>query len=175
MRLIKSFFIVLAGFFVLITLISLLIPSTVITVKSVSIHSSSEKILAAIKDLEQWKKWNPVFQQEMAGLTIVPAATPAGSKAIWQKNGKETSISIIDTFPQGIRFNVSRKGEKDIETSLAVLPVQEPNTFQVEWKAVNRLKWYPWEKFAGIFVNEMTGPGYEEALNSLKKYVENNQ
>ena len=55
MRIVKGFLIVVAGFFTLITLISLLIPSTVVTVKSVSVHASQEKILAAkragIKDV----------------------------------------------------------------------------------------------------------------------------
>ena len=43
---------------------------------------------------------------------------------------------------------------------------------QVEWNAVTRLKWYPWEKFYGIFIEKSSGQGYEDALNSLKTYVE---
>jgi hypothetical protein len=34
------------------------------------------------------------------------------------------------------------------------------------------MKWYPWEKFSGIFVDKMTGPGYQAALNELKDFVE---
>jgi len=50
--------------------------------------------------------------------------------------------------------------------------MQEPGTLQVEWRAITHLKWYPWEKFAGIFVSEMTGPGYQQALDALQKYIE---
>ncbi len=174
MRIIKGFLIVVAGFFTLITLISLLIPSTVVTVKSVSIHASQEKILAAIKDLKQWKSWHPVFQQHINDLSITEPSNAVNAKASWLQNNKSTSITITSIFPQGIQFNVDRAGENPVATSLAALPVQEPNTFQVEWKAVTKLKWYPWEKFGGIFVSEMTGPGYEQALNSLKKFIENN-
>lgn len=174
MKIIKGFLIVVTGFFVLITLISLLIPSTVVTVKSVSIHASQDKILTAIKDLDEWKKWHPIFQQEAANIFISRPTDVVNAKASWMQNGKENSIIITNLFAQGIQFNVNRTGENPVETSLAALPVQEPNTLQVEWKAVTKLKWYPWEKFGGIFISEMTGPGYEQALNSLKKYIENN-
>lgn len=175
MRIVKGFLIVVAGFFTLITLISLLIPSTVVTVKSVSVHASQEKIVAAIKDLEEWKKWHPVFQQENNNIMISQPSEGVNAKATWLQNGKTNDITITNVSPQGIQFNVNRQGENPVETSLTALPVQEPNTLQVEWKAVTRLKWYPWEKFGGIFVSEMTGPGYEQALNSLKKFIENNQ
>ncbi|MBC7936222.1 MAG: hypothetical protein H7Y86_12805 [Rhizobacter sp.] len=174
MRIVKGFLIVIAGFFILITLISLLIPSTVVTVKAVSIHAPQEKIVAAIKDLNEWKKWNPVFQQENNGVNISSPSSGINAKASWLQNAKQNDITITNILPQGLQFNLNRQGENPVETFLATLPMQEPNTFQVEWKAVTQLKWYPWEKFGGIFISEMTGPGYEQALNSLKKYVENN-
>ena len=173
MRLVKGFLIVILGFFILITLISLLIPSTVITVKSVSVHASKEKITAAIKDLNEWKKWHPLFMQNNA-IQITSPSAGKNAKAAWEQNGKINDITITNVFPEGIQFDVTREGENSIATSLAALPVQEPNTLQVEWKAVTKLKWYPWEKFGGIFISEMTGPGYEQALASLKNYVENN-
>jgi len=173
MRIVKGFLIVIAGFFILITLISLLIPSTVVTVKAVSIHAGQDKIAAAIKDLAEWKKWNPVFQQGN-GITISDPSYGINAKASWSQNAKQNDITITRVSPEGIQFNVSRQGENPVDTYLSVLPMQEPNTYQVEWKAVTKLKWYPWEKFGGIFVSEMTGPGYEDALNSLKKYIENN-
>ncbi|RYY71852.1 MAG: hypothetical protein EOO13_01645 [Chitinophagaceae bacterium] len=173
MRIVKGFLIVIAGFFLLITLISFLIPSTVVTVKSMSVHASKEKIVAAIQNLEEWRKWHPVFQQQN-GLAVSQPSAGVNAKATWMQNGKTNEIIITQVTPEGLRFNVGRQGENPIETYLVALPVQEPNTMQVEWKAVTKLKWYPWEKFAGIFVTEMTGPGYEQALTSLKKYVENN-
>lgn len=175
MRIVKGFLVVVAGFFLLITLISLLIPSRVVTVKSVSVHASQEKIVSKIKDLEEWKKWHPVFQQEGSSIAVSKPSSGVHAKAVWKQNNKVNDITITNVFPEGIQFNVNRTGENPVQTTLAALPVQEPNTFQVEWKAVTRLKWYPWEKFGGIFVSEMTGPGYEQALNSLKKYIENNQ
>lgn len=173
MRLVKGFLIAITGFFILITLISLLIPSTVVTVKSVSVHVSQQKITTAIKDLQEWKKWHPLFIQNNA-IQISEPSVGKNAKAQWQQNAKINDITITDVFAEGLKFNVTREGENPIQTFLTALPVQEPNTQQIEWKAVTKLKWYPWEKFGGIFISEMTGPGYEQALNSLKKYLENN-
>jgi hypothetical protein len=173
MRLVKGFLIVIAGFFVLITLISLLIPSKVVTVKSVTIHAPQEKIIAAISDLDNWRKWHPVFTMPGNQIVISRPSSGKNANARWQQNGKETAITITDNFAQGIKFDVSREGESAVHTSLAALPMQEPGTYQVEWKALSKLKWYPWEKFAGIFMSEMTGPGYEASLNQLKKFIEN--
>jgi hypothetical protein len=44
----------------------------------------------------------------------------------------------------------------------------------VEWRSLTRLHWYPWEKFYAIFMDKITGPGYEAALNGLKEIVEKN-
>lgn len=173
LRLVKGFLFVIAGFFVLITLISLLIPSQVVTVKSVTLHAPQEKIVAAISDLQAWKKWHPVFTEASNNIVISNPSSGKNAKAIWAQNGKTNTIEITEPFAQGIKFDVSREGEKPVHTSLAALPMQEPGTFQVEWKALTKLRWYPWEKFAGIFVTEMTGPGYEHALNQLKQYIEN--
>ncbi len=173
MRLVKGFLFVIAGFFVLITLISLLIPSQVVTVKSVTIHAPQQKIVSLTNDLEAWRKWHPVFTDPSHKIVISQPSSGKNATAHWTQNGKNNKIIITETFEQGIKFDVGRQGEKAIQSSLAALPMQEPGTFQVEWKALTKLKWYPWEKFAGIFVSEMTGPGYEHALNELKKYIEN--
>ena len=173
MRLVKGFLVVIIGFFVLITLISLLIPSTVITVKSVNIHAQQKIIVAAIHDLKQWQQWHPVFMPENTVQVSEPSSGP-NAKMQWLHNGKNHDITIIKTYPEGIQFQLNSNGES-VETYLSALPMQEPNTYQVEWKAITKLKWYPWEKFGGIFIPEMTGPGYEQALNGLKKYAETGQ
>lgn len=173
MKIIKGILIVIAGFFVLITLISLMMPSTVVTVKSTSVHAANDKIVAAIQNLNEWKKWHPLFQSQ-AGLTISNPSSGKNAKATWIQNGKQNEIVITEVTADGIRFNVTREGENPIDSYLAALPVQEPNTLQVQWRAITKLKWYPWEKFGGIFVTEMTGPGYEQALAGLKKFIETN-
>jgi len=58
--------------------------------------------------------------------------------------------------------------------TIRVLPLSDSGRVQAEWSVLVRLKWYPWEKFYGIFIEKISGQGYEDALSSLKAYVENN-
>ncbi len=172
MKFVKPFLFVASGFFILITLISLLIPSRVMTTKSVTVHAPSEKITAAIKDLQMWRNWHPVFKAYSAAMIISTPSNVVGAHAEWQQAGKQNSLTITEIFPEGIKISLTRPGEKPVENSLLVLPMEEAGTFHVEWRSLTKLKWYPWEKFAGIFVSDMTGPGYEAALNELRKMVE---
>ena len=74
---------------------------------------------------------------------------------------------------RSVVVRLHQKNENDVKNIIAVNDVQEINAYQVQWTAVIKLKWYPWEKFAGIFIEKMTGSGYELTLESLKKYLEN--
>ncbi|HRD56779.1 MAG TPA: SRPBCC family protein [Ferruginibacter sp.] len=172
MRLLKGFLFVLLGFFILVTLISFLFPSKVITVKAVTIHASEEKIFSAINDLQQWKNWHPIFVQLQSKVEISSPSEGTNAKASWSLNNKLYSIVFSKVEKNFVQFNVNSSEEKPVETTLAILYMQEPGTLQVEWRAITHLKWYPWEKFAGIFVSEMTGPGYQQALDALQKYIE---
>ena len=171
MRIFKSFLFVATGFFILITLISLLIPSRVMTTKSVTIHAPKEKISAAIKDLQVWKKWHPVFKTDTT-IKISNPSSGIGANAEWIQGSKKNILRIEEDFPEGIKVSLSMPGENPVENSILILPVEEAGTFHVEWRSLTKLKWYPWEKFAGIFVSDITGPGYEIALKDLKKYIE---
>ncbi len=175
MRLMKGFLFVASGFFILITCISLLIPSRVMTAKTVVIHAQPQKILAAINDLQAWKQWHPVFKINSSAVIVSNPSIAVNATAEWSTSNKKNSIIITQVFPQGIKFLLNRPGENPVENTLTSVPLQEAGTYQVEWKALTKLKWYPWEKFAGIFVGEITGPGYEAALAALKNYTEQTQ
>lgn len=171
MRLIKPFAFVVLGFFVLISAISLLIPSKVVTTKSAIIHAPKEKILAAIIDFQVWRNWHPLFRATPE-LQISEPSTGVGAHADWTSSSKQNSLRFVELMPDGVKIILDRSGENPIENILLVLAVEEAGTYHVEWRSLTKLKWYPWEKFAGIFVSDITGPGYEAALNELKKLVE---
>ncbi len=173
MRLVKGFLFAVAGLFVIITLFSLLIPSKVLTAKSVTINAAPPQILSAIKDFKQWKKWHPVFVNDSAHLLISNPSDKINTSLQWGIAGKKNIITLTEIFAEGIKFTLARTGENTIENSIVILPLPDSGSYQVEWKALTKLKWYPWEKFAGIFVSEITGPGYDSALKSLKSYIEN--
>ena len=175
MKIVKGAIIVFIGIFIFITLISLLIPSKIVTARAVAVQSDSVKLFNEISDLKNWKHWHPVFINDSSSIKISNAGNQVNDYAEWITKGKKNTLLITKIKYPAITFLLKREGENDLENSLSLMAVQEQGNMQVQWVAITKLKWYPWEKFSGIFIEKMAGSGYENALNSLKNYVENHQ
>jgi hypothetical protein len=172
MKLIKGAIFVLVGLFVMITLISLLIPNRIVTARAVTVQVDSVKLFGEISDLKNWKNWHPVFKSDSTSLKFSAVTDQINSSAEWTQGSKIYKLIIVEKKYPFVKVNLQREGEKDIENILTLMPVQEQGNMQVQWQAVVHLKWYPWEKFSGIFIEKMAGQGYEDALQSLKKSIE---
>ena len=170
MKLIKGFIFALAGLFLTITLISLLIPSKVMVARGVVINAPVEKLMPQLAYLPNWRNWQPA----LAGDSVTLRYTADSAACEWETNGKTNRLVIDSTAANAVYVSLQRKGETDVKNMLVVLPLSDSSAVQVEWRAMTKLKWYPWEKFYGIFIDKISGPGYEEALKSLKAFVEKN-
>ena len=171
MRLIKAFLAGITGLFVVTTLLSLLIPSSVKVSRVVLIsNTTTANVYTQIATLYNWKNWHPVFKSNDAVVTF-----PKADKNVYCEisyNNKVTKLTVIAADTSSVKFILQSAGENDIENEIAVAPVPGQKNVQVQWNAYNILKWYPWEKFYGIFIDKLTGPGYDAALNGLKEYLE---
>jgi len=173
MRLIKGFFIVIAGLFIFITIFSLFIPSKILVTRGVVINAGAAKVFTEISDLKNWKHWQPVFKNDSGNIKFDTAAYGISNSCEWVSKDKKNRIIITGKKDNVITASLLREGENDVLNTIRVLPLADSNQVQAEWNVLIKLKWYPWEKFYGIFIEKITGEGYEEALNSLKEYVEN--
>lgn len=172
MQKIKSFLIVILSFFVLLTLVSLLMPSRVITAHTVMINAPQEKISYYLMDLKNWKAWNPLL--ENAELNISEPSTAPNAYIMWKAGGKQNQIRLMRKDFSSLMFSQTRDGDNPVTNELKIQSFKDANELQVEWIGIHQLKWYPWEKFAGIFLDKITGPAYDTALNRLKVLAENN-
>ena len=172
MRLVKGFILAMAGLFIMITLLSLLIPSKLMVTRGVVVNATADKVFPEISNLQNWKHWQPVFKADAAKMVFGGAASGINSFCEWDSKGKKNKLIITAIAENQVTVSLVRKGENDIINMISILPVADTRQVQVEWRSLTRLKWYPWEKFYGIFIEKLTGQGYEDALNGLKKYVE---
>jgi len=174
MRLIKAFGVGATGLFIIITLFSLLIPSRVRVSRAVQIYNTSvSKVYPQIARFNNWKNWHPVFTLDSACLKCKPAAIIGkDSGCIIRHQGRDIEIRLLSTDSISTQFLLQAEGENDVHNDIVItgLPLQQ--AVQVEWRATTKLHWYPWEKVQGIFMDNITGPGYEAALNALKRYLE---
>ena len=168
---IKGFLFVLFGLFLIVTLLSLFIPSKVMTVKAVVIYAPENKIVAQVADLKNWKNWHPVFKNDTDAIYSNPSSG-VNASVQWITANKINKLLITEASPKIIKALLIRPGEKNVENTISIVSIQDASGLQVEWRVLTRLKWYPWEKFGGIFIDKITGPGYETALNNLKDYIE---
>ena len=173
MRLFKGFIIVLSGLFIFSTILSLIIPSKVIITKSVVIHAGAEKVFAEISNLQNWKHWQPVFKADSANIKFDTGPDGISNSCVWESKGKKNKLTITSQKELVVTASLSREGENEIFNTIRVLPLPDSNQVQAEWIVLIRLKWYPWEKFYGIFIEKISGQGYEDALNGLKEYAGN--
>ncbi len=168
MRLLKGFIIALAGLFIFITLFSLFIPSRVRVTRGVVINANAGKVFAEISDLKNWKHWQPVFKNDSVNINY-----DTRNSCEWDSKGKKNKLIITSQKDNILTASLVRDGEHEVLNTIRVLPLSDINQVQAEWNVLIKLKWYPWEKFYGIFIENITGQGYEDALNSLKEYTEN--
>lgn len=173
MKLAKGFFLAIIGLFIVITLFSLLIPSSVMTVRTTDIYAEKENVFAEIDDLQKWKRWHPVFMLDSSAIHFSTPSSGLNAYAEWKSHEKNNKLLINDVQPGRLHATLIRDGENNIENIILVTALKD-NNIQVEWRVLTKLKWYPWEKFSGIFIDKMTGPGYEFALNNLKNLLEKN-
>jgi hypothetical protein len=166
MKFIKLALISLVIFFILITAMSLLLPSTVHLSRAIDINAPFDTVYNNINDVSNWKSWYASYDSTQfstskntvgkgASVTfgkttaIITQVTPDKIKAVWQTG---------DNTPLEGEFNFIRNGASTMTT--------------VQWHFTQHVKWYPWQKFASIVSDKVVSPVMEKSLDNLKKKVE---
>jgi hypothetical protein len=145
MRIVKLGIISFVAFFILLYLMSLLIPSHVRISRAININKNRAEIFPYLADTVQWKKWNEMNTGKID--VQIKRAEPQLIETKWTYNGRE----ILSSFR--------------LEESSGVSVVQ--------WYFDFELQWYPWEKFGSITFDKQFGFPMETSLNNLKKLIEN--
>ena len=161
MRFIKLVIISLIVLASLITGLSALFPSTVIVSRAMEVSALPSQIEKYTSNLKEWKYWMSDLKQ---------------NKVVWVGDTVKIStqsINLVSKNENSATFNWVAAGQRPYIVKIEWIPLQK-GIYVIHWSFEQHVKWYPWEKFAGIFVTEITGPGYENALNGLKIFTEMN-
>ena len=168
MRLIKAFLIGAVGLFVVMTLLSLLIPSSVRVSRTTLINNTTPaRVIEQVSNLSNWKNWHPVFKNSDAKINTI---SNTSAEIIYGAKTVKVLVTAVDT--NAVTFILQSPGENDIQNEIIISSIPNQSSVRVEWRALNQLKWYPWEKFYAIFIDKLTGPGYDASLKGLKEYLE---
>lgn len=164
-RIIKLGLISLAALFILVTAISLLLPSTIIVSRSVNINAPADSLFNQINDLTKWHNW-------IANNDTLPIRIENHGKDVMLEMGN-TKVQIHSSGPSQIITHWQAGGGKILPGYFNIMPSSDKVPYTtLQWQFLVRAKWYPWEKFTAAVSDKVVGPFMEKSLENLKLYME---
>jgi hypothetical protein len=148
MRFIKLAIISFIFFFLLITIVSLFIPSRVRISKATDINAPAHEVMKQVADSTNWKAWYP------------------GADSM----DLSETLTIIEKTDSVVFAAIS--GKKKITMNWTASSREGSGLTTIQWYMDIHLKWYPWEKFSSLFFEKAYGARMEEGLTNLKNVVE---
>lgn len=155
MRLIKLALISIIFLFVIVTAISLLIPSHIRISKAINIYAQKDSVFALISDTTKWKQWHPAFIQNNS--------TPKFPTV--HITHKIESDSEIVMYLQQQRKPEVINGWKIYQTS-------PTDSLTLQWYMDFHLKWYPWQKFGSMLYENTYGNMMQQGLENIKTEIQ---
>jgi len=140
-------------FFVVLTAISLGIPSHIRISKAINIYGSNAAILALIKDTARWQEWHPAYQPSKPlpqGLTIKP-------------------LQINDTE---VVMQLQQYQRTPVINGWRIHQFPSADSTTLQWYMDFHLSWYPWQKFSSMVYEKTYGLMMQKGLDNIKEIVE---
>jgi Polyketide cyclase / dehydrase and lipid transport len=164
MRIIKLVVISCIFFFLLITGISLFIPSRVRISKAIDIAVTKDSLFKQISNPKNWKNWYPGADTAVFFLEngVVKGIRTDAQHVLMIRSVTDSTVFASHIGPGS--------GQGDSGWRIYTTPGSEKVTLQ--WFMDFRLRWYPWEKFSGLMFENRYGPEMEKALSKLKWVLE---
>jgi len=166
MRLIKLAILSFVILFLLVTIISLFIPSTIRISKATNISSDDTLVYSNINNLTNWKNWHPALK----GISENEIQVLSGSSI----KVKGTTIAItVRKDDELITEMAAGEGRPVISGFKTIRHPADSSTLQ--WYMDFKLRWYPWEKFKSLFYENIYGVQMEQGLSNLKELSKTNR
>ena len=166
-RLVKLGVISIVFFCLLLTAISLLLPSSITISRAIDINAPVSLVYGNINNLANWKKWYANYDSSSTS-----SSTDISGKGASFRSGK-TTIKIDSITPVQIK-TLWKTGNGDaMPSQFNFIRQGESSVFTLQWQFIQKVKWYPWEKFASIVSDKTIGPFMEKSLENLKQLAEN--
>ncbi|HET9745307.1 MAG TPA: hypothetical protein VFP97_06330 [Chitinophagaceae bacterium] len=161
MRLIKLAILSIITLFLLITLISLFIPSNIRISKATNIAAGDVVIDTNIKKLSNWKNWHPALK----GVSENEIRVLNDSSIVV----KGTTIVITERNNNELVAKMAANDGRPVVTGFKTISHQQGDSATLQWFMDFKLRWYPWEKFRSLFYENIYGVQMEQGLSNLKE------
>ncbi len=166
MKAVKGFLLVIIGMAVVLTLFSLIMPSSVSAVRNIGINASRDSINRMITNLSSYPEWYPGLRGNQ------PEIAADGKSISWKAGDKASKLSVVNADSNSLRLKLESGNSEPVISDIFTSVYENEPGVNVEWKLHSKVKWYPWERFGGIFFDQVSGPSMEEGLKNLKNLLE---
>ena len=144
---------------------SLLIPSHVQISKALQIRTQPDSLWKVVDDFTTWKNWNTLFpglSTEKADYSDSVLRTE-NAEVKWKSREPDLRVALMQ-----------RENRKPILSGWRITNEGITDAITVHWYINIKLRWYPWEKFAGMLYEKTYGEKLLQGLNALKTILEQN-
>lgn len=168
MRLIKLALLSFIFLFMLVTGISLFIPSTVRISKAVNIDADQDKVYHEISNIQNWKNWHPSLK------------SLADDEFVFMEDSslkvKNDYIKIIQRDDKEVIAEFRNENGRPLRSGMKIILYgSKVDSLTLQWYMDFGLRWYPWEKFRSLFYENIYGVQMEQGLTNLKQLMELNR
>lgn len=167
MRIIKLALLSFFFLFVLVTLISLFIPSSVRISRAINVYSDPGQVLVPVRNINKWPEWYP-------GLKTIPTEdiqfSQSGAKPVMTIPGSTVIINSAND-QQVLAELVGEKGKR-IMNGFNAITHNQSDSVTLQWYMDFKLSWYPWEKFGSMLFEKMYGSTMEQGLENLGHIID---
>jgi hypothetical protein len=137
--------------FALMTVISMLIPSSVRISKAIDLQAPRDSVRRLLTDTTAWKTWHPAYQNDRQ---------------------QQAFIAITSVSDSLVTATISSPGKNSLHNGWQFYTHGESSTYTLQWYIDFKLKWYPWEKFGSLFYESTYGRMIEQGLSNIKKQAQ---
>lgn len=153
--------------------IGLLLPREYTVSRSVVIEASRDRVHGLCSDLEQWPRWTPWFRAD-PGLEITLGSTTHGRGAHQSWVGGNGAGELTFTRCEedwGVAFDMTLDDSGRLMASSMRYTVAETGV-EVTWELAGDNGFNPLGRFAGLLMDMVVGPMFDEGLARLKLVAE---
>lgn len=164
MRQVKVIFFSLLSLCIVIILFSFLIPSKTKLSRAITIKKPIDVVKKELNNFKNWEQWHIGITEKNKQNKV----TYNVDSSVMTMNN--VTMEIIGQNDSSVQYKSSnRKGELIFSTANLI---NHNDSCTVNWFYQFKARWYPWEKFRSIFIDNMYGPSIDTNLTALKKYLE---
>jgi hypothetical protein len=169
MRLLKLAILSFVFLFLLITGISLFIPSHIKISRAVNIKADKDSVMAQIRDASKWKNWHPGLDSA----AFLYGDGKVKGVILDSSDATEPVTIIIDKItPDEVTAKFNPKKMRMVTYAWQTISHPGQDSITLQWYMDFHLRWYPWEKFGSLLLEKSHGAKMEQGLTRLKKLLQ---